>query len=139
MREVHASMTAESISLAEANGRILAETITADRDYPPFPRSARDGFAVRAEDLPATLRVIGEVRAGEIFPGEGVSGEAVEIMTGAPVPDGFDAVVMVEQTTRENTVPEDKRDGGARVRIDRTVKPSDQPSIFKGTTTLRPP
>jgi len=108
-------MPVELVSLDEADGRILAETITADRDYPPFPRSARDGFAVRAADLPGTLHVIGEVRAGEVFPGEGVSGEAVEIMTGAPVPDGFDAVVMVEQTSRE----------GEHVRVDRTLKPAE--------------
>lgn len=114
-REVGPSGLTETVPLAEADGRILAEPITADRDYPPFPRSARDGFAVRAADLPGTLRVIGEVRAGEMFPGEGTHGEAVEIMTGAPVPDGFDAVVMVEHTTRE----------GGRVRIDRTAQPAE--------------
>ena len=51
------------------DGRVLAEDILADRDYPPFARSARDGFAVRAADLPGELRVIGEVRAGEVFEG----------------------------------------------------------------------
>jgi molybdopterin molybdotransferase len=85
----------------EAAGRVLAEDIPADRDYPPFPRSARDGFAVRAADLPGTLDVIGEVRAGEVFTGSVGAGQAIEIMTGAPLPDGADAVVMVEHTTRE--------------------------------------
>ena len=89
----------ESVPLAEAATRILAEPISADRDYPPFHRSARDGFAVRAADLPGTLRITGEVRAGEIFPGTLSPGEAIEIMTGAPLPKGADAVVMVEHTT----------------------------------------
>jgi molybdopterin molybdotransferase len=94
----------DRVSSLEAAGRILAEPITSDRDYPPFPRSARDGFAVRAADLPGELRVIGEVRAGSIFKGSVGSGEAVEIMTGAPLPDGADAVVMVEHTERVGDV-----------------------------------
>jgi molybdopterin molybdotransferase len=105
----------ERISSLEAAGRVLAEPITADRDYPPFPRSARDGFAVRAADLPGELTVIGEVRAGEIYTGSVGPGQAVEIMTGAPLPDGADAVVMVEHTERT----------GDRVRIDRTQASGD--------------
>jgi molybdopterin molybdotransferase len=101
IREVQACMGAEHVPLAEAADRVLAEDIRADRDYPPFPRSARDGFAVRAADLPGKLRVIGEVRAGSIFTENVGPGESVEIMTGAPVPDGADAVVMVEHTTRD--------------------------------------
>ncbi len=100
LREVGVSMATESVGLAEAAGRVLAEDTQADRDYPPFPRSARDGFALRAADLPGELRVIGEVRAGEAFAGRVSAGEAVEIMTGAPVPEGADAVVMVEHTQR---------------------------------------
>jgi molybdopterin molybdotransferase len=115
LREAGASMGTETISLAEAAGRVLAEEIVADRDYPPFPRSARDGFAVRAADLPGELRVTGEVRAGEVFNGTVASGEAVEIMTGAPLPDGADAVVMVEHTERH----------GDRVSIQRSVAASD--------------
>ncbi len=115
LREVGVSMGTETISLAEAAGRVLAEEIKADRDYPPFPRSARDGFAVRAADLPGELLVNGEVRAGEMFPGSVAAGQAVEIMTGAPVPDGADAVVMVEHTVRN----------GDRVRINRSAQPGD--------------
>jgi molybdopterin molybdotransferase len=103
LREVGAARSlppTEQISALEAAGRVLAEEITADRDYPPFPRSARDGFAVRAADVPGELRVIGEVRAGELYRGLVGAGEAVEIMTGAPLPDGADAVVMVEHTER---------------------------------------
>ena len=112
LREVGVSMATESVALAEAAGRVLAEQITADRDYPPFPRSARDGFALRAADLPGELRVIGEVRAGDAFIGRVAAGEAVEIMTGAGVPDGADAVVMVEHTQRTDD----------RVKIDRGIQ-----------------
>jgi molybdopterin molybdotransferase len=90
---------AELVSLSEAAGRVLAEPIASDRDYPTVARSVRDGFAVRAADLPGDLFVIGEVRAGESFAGEVQSGETVEIMTGAPVPRGADSVVMVEHCT----------------------------------------
>lgn len=112
LREVGVSMATETVSLADAAGRVLAQEIAADRDYPPFPRSARDGFAVRAADLPGELLVIGEVRAGEAFIGSVAAGEAVEIMTGAGVPDGADAVVMVEHTERI----------GERVKIERGIQ-----------------
>lgn len=103
LREVGAARSipgTEQIPALEAAGRVLAEEITADRDYPPFPRSARDGFAVRAADIPGELHVIGEVRAGEVFHDLVGPGGAVEIMTGAPLPEGADAVVMVEHTER---------------------------------------
>lgn len=115
VREVHPSTGEEQIPLQDAAGRVLAEMIRADRDYPPFPRSARDGFAIRASDVPGELRVIGEVRAGDVFQGAIQSGEAVEIMTGAPLPDGSDAVVMIEHTTRN----------GDGVQVPRTAKAGD--------------
>ena len=86
----------EEVALLEAASRVLAEPVAADRDYPPVARSVRDGFAVRAADLPGDLQVTGEVRAGESFSGEVHPGEAVEIMTGAPLPRGADCVVMIE-------------------------------------------
>ncbi len=86
----------ETVPLAEAGGRVLAVDVAADRDYPPVDRSIRDGFAVRAADMPGRVRVVGEVRAGEAFTGRVGVGECVRIMTGAPVPEGADAVVMVE-------------------------------------------
>jgi len=95
----------EEVLLMQAVGRILAEPITADRDFPPFPRATRDGFAVRADDLAqgiTLLRVVGQVRAGDSYDLPLVSGEAVEIMTGAAVPAGADAVVMVEYTKRKS-------------------------------------
>jgi molybdopterin molybdotransferase len=90
----------EDVSLGECPGRVLGRDVAADRDYPPFDRSARDGFAVRSADIPGTLRLIGEVRAGEVFRSRVGPGEAVEIMTGAPAPEGADAVLMVEHCTR---------------------------------------
>jgi molybdopterin molybdotransferase len=91
----------ETVALLEAEGRILAEAIAADRDYPPFDRATRDGYAVRAAETPGTLRTAGQVRAGMEFGRELRAGEAVEIMTGAPVPSGADAVVMVEHSRRD--------------------------------------
>ena len=95
----------EFVDLLAAAGRVLAESVTADRDLPPFPRSTRDGYAVRSADLsqlPATLNVIGEIKAGEDLekiPANIASGQTASIMTGAPVPSGADAVVMVEHTS----------------------------------------
>lgn len=98
----------ERVPLAEAMARVLAQDAAADRDYPPLARSVRDGFAVRAEDTPGTLEVVGEVRAGEAALQSLGPRQAIEIMTGAPVPRGADAVVMVEHVSRENgrvTIP----------------------------------
>jgi molybdopterin molybdotransferase len=91
----------EEVPLAEASGRVLAADAAADRDSPAVARSVRDGYAVRESDLPGQLQIIGEVRAGERFAGEVAAGQAVEIMTGAPIPSGADAVVMIEHTRRE--------------------------------------
>jgi molybdopterin molybdotransferase len=102
----------EFVDLLAAPGRVLAGPVVADRDLPPFPRSARDGYAARSSDLsnvPATLEVIGEIKAGEHpdkIPSVIGKGQAVSIMTGAPVPNGADAVVMVEYTTRRGTAVE---------------------------------
>jgi molybdopterin molybdotransferase len=90
--------------LAASGGWVLAEAVKADRDQPPFDRSTRDGFAVRVEDLAGggALRVVGQVRAGELWRGGALEGGgAIEIMTGAPVPEGADAVVMVEHVVRD--------------------------------------
>jgi molybdopterin molybdotransferase len=96
----------ETVELLAGAGRVLAAAVVADRDQPPFDRATRDGYAVRAGDVerandsPRALRVVGSVRAGERWLGKAIGeGEAVEIMTGAPVPAGADAVVMVEHTT----------------------------------------
>lgn len=94
----------EEVPLREAGGRVLAAPVLADRDQPPFDRAARDGFACRAGELNVRpLRVTGLVRAGEIWAGTLEPDEAVEIMTGAPVPSGADCVVMIEHTQRDES------------------------------------
>ncbi len=113
VRAQRPSPDTEELDLSTAAGRVLAEDVAADRDSPALARSVRDGYAVRAIDLPGELHVIGEVRAGERFEGEVGPGQAVEIMTGAPIPAGADAVVMVEYSRRE----------GARVRSDQSAEP----------------
>lgn len=94
-------LPAEKVSLLDAAGRVLREPAVADRDLPPFNRAAMDGFAIRSADAgspKAQFRVVGEVRAGA-WPNQPVGpGEAIRIMTGAPVPEGADAVVQVERT-----------------------------------------
>jgi len=95
----------EKIDLSESVGRVLAEEIRADTDLPPFDRSQMDGFAVRDKDTknaPAKLKIIGESVAGKGFDGRIKKGEAVRIMTGAPLPQGADAVQKVELTEENN-------------------------------------
>ncbi len=109
----------ESVPLLAGCGRVLSETVTADRDFPPFPRATRDGYAVRSSDLaslPARLSVVAEVRAGAALPPGAAplaAGQAIEIMTGAPVPVGADSVVMVEYTTRSGAFVEIARAASA--------------------------
>ncbi len=115
LREVRSLDQCEQVHVLDAAGRILAEEVVADRDYPPFARSARDGFAVRVADVPGELTVVGEVRAGEMYDGEVNAGRAVEIMTGAPLPPGADAVVMVEHVERHEK----------SITISRSIKPGE--------------
>ena len=94
-------METEAVGLLDADGRVLAGPLTARRTQPPFDVSAMDGFAIRAADaatLPAELRIIGEAAAGHGFRGAVAPGEAVRIFTGAPVPEGADAIVIQENT-----------------------------------------
>jgi molybdopterin molybdotransferase len=94
----------QELPLLETMGRVLAAPVLADRDQPPFPRSTRDGYACIATDLRSgnPLRITGQVRAGEAWQGPPLqSGEAIEIMTGAPVPTGADCVVMLEHVIVE--------------------------------------
>jgi molybdopterin molybdotransferase len=127
---------AESLPLLVCNDRVLAEPVLADRDQPPFDRSTRDGFAVRAADFgSSSLRIVGQVRAGEQWQGATLQPDAaIQIMTGAPIPQGADAVVMVEHVEQgdgtirpasgrtirsgENIVPR-----GSEARKDETVLP----------------
>jgi molybdopterin molybdotransferase len=125
--EAHARLVAlfaplgtEEIPLAEAGGRVLARDIVAARAQPPFPASAMDGYAVRQADLQAGIpfRVIGEAQAGRRFSGEVRPGEAVRIFTGAPVPEGADAVLIQEDAERrgDTVIPRPDRDRNAHIR-----------------------
>jgi molybdenum cofactor synthesis domain-containing protein len=113
----------ESIDLNQTLSRVLAENITAKLDIPPFDRSAMDGYAVIAEDIygagqfkPIELECIGTIHAGAVEKKiELKKGKCVQIATGAVVPQGADAVVMVEDTEREN--------GGAAVKFYKPVHP----------------
>ncbi|HUG55161.1 MAG TPA: gephyrin-like molybdotransferase Glp, partial [Vicinamibacteria bacterium] len=106
----------EEVPLPEAVGRVLAEDVRADADMPPFDRSAMDGYAVRASDVaraPVVLEVAGQVRAGQ-WPDQPLPpGQAVQVMTGAPVPAGATAVQPLEKTRA--------LDGGRRVEIREAV------------------
>ena len=94
----------ELMNLLDALGLAMAEDLCADRDFPPFPRATRDGYAVRSADVqktPVTLLCVASIPAGSTLEVDNISlhgGEAAEIMTGAPVPLSADAVVMVEYT-----------------------------------------
>jgi putative molybdopterin biosynthesis protein len=133
---------AEEVSLAEALGRVLAGDVVAPLDVPGFDRSNVDGFAVRAEDTfgasedqPRTLRLNAEVLATGIVPaGEVIPGTVTAIATGAVLPRGADAVVMVEYT--------DVREGGSRLVVKRPVTPGANVTfagtdIGRGETVLR--
>jgi molybdopterin molybdotransferase len=92
----------DRVPLRVALGRVLAQKIVADRDYPPFDRSTRDGYAVRASEVSpgGTLPCVGELKAGDNSTKRLAPGTCVQIMTGAAVPPGADAVVMIEHTSR---------------------------------------
>lgn len=96
-------LPAETVGLAEALGRVLLEDVFADRDLPPFHRSAVDGYAVRAACLSGggRLRIVDQIPAGTMPKVRLGPGEAAAIMTGAPLPAGADAAIMVEDTVRE--------------------------------------
>jgi len=112
----HRIAKVEEIPLIEALGRVLAVDIVAEFNVPSFNRSSMDGYAVRGADTvsaPVSLKLIGVRHAGEVFEGVVGVGECLEIATGAPVPRGTDAVVMVEYTKLE----------GDSVEIQKTAKP----------------
>ena len=98
---------AERVPIDECVGRVLAEDIVADCDMPPFNRAQMDGYAVRARDtrhVPVNLKIVGESAAGRGWHKQLEKGEAVRIMTGAPVPDGADAVQKIELTKEYDSI-----------------------------------
>lgn len=111
VKQQTASLTTERVPIVEALGRVLGADVVADTDLPPFDRSQMDGYAVRAHDvteIPARLRIVGESAAGKGWHQLLEDGQAVRIMTGAPVPVGADSVQQVELTTelKDGTVVE---------------------------------
>jgi molybdenum cofactor synthesis domain-containing protein len=101
-----APLPALSVPLREAHGLVLATDVVASEAVPPFANTGMDGYAVRASDTPGRLRVVGELPAGRAPTIAIGPGEAIRIMTGAPMPDGADAVVMVERTRLDGDVVE---------------------------------
>lgn len=106
-------LEAEWVSLEESDNRILAAPVAADHDVPPFDRSPYDGFAIRSEDTigrnrenPVKLKVVEEIGAGDVAAHRVESGQAIRIMTGAQLPDGADAIIMLElvQETKEHDI-----------------------------------
>jgi molybdopterin molybdotransferase len=113
---------AEQVAVSEAAGRVLAEDVEARRTQPPWDVSAMDGYAVRAGDatsVPARLKVVGSVPAGQAYAGMVGRGEAVRIFTGAPMPKGADAVVIQEDTERagDSVVVREAAPPGQHVRL----------------------
>jgi putative molybdopterin biosynthesis protein len=132
-------LPAEQISLLEASNRVLAEEVTSSLDIPPFNRSTVDGYAVKAEDTfgaaenqPIKLKVCGVVNVGEPPKISVAEGEAAEIVTGALVPEGADAIVMIEDAEREN----DKVSVYSAVTRDENVMKKGT-DIKKGETVLK--
>jgi molybdopterin molybdotransferase len=111
--------SAQRVELGASAGRVLAQPVRADQDQPPFARSTRDGFAVRAAEASThrVLRIAGSTRAGEALAGPLPKDSAWEIMTGAPVPSGADAVAMIEHV--------EAADGHVRLLPDRKLKPGE--------------
>lgn len=130
---------AVSCDLLDALGHRLAAPLIADRDQPPFPRVTRDGFAVRAQDLAPgmPLRVVGQLRAGESWPSGTpplATGEAIEIMTGAPLPPGADAVLMVEHAQEGDG--ESSGDNGSEASPQRFVLPLASRTVAAGENVV---
>src|SRR5574340_602665 len=115
--EAVAAFGTERVKLEQSLGRVLAEEVRANRDLPPYAVSAMDGFAVRSADLhaiPAALEIIEDIKAGDMAHKTVQPGQCARIMTGAPLPQGADAVIRVEDTQAK---PDN------RVQINLAVKP----------------
>ena len=111
IRERSTPVGTEEVPLADAGGRVVAETVTSQVDVPAFARSAMDGYALKSEETfgagtynPLTFKVVGEVTPGKYFDGVVEDGQTVRIMTGAPIPEGTDAVLMAEYTSEADGI-----------------------------------
>jgi molybdopterin molybdotransferase len=140
-RAIEPMTRVDRVPLSSANGRVLAEAIVSNADVPPFARAAMDGYAVRAVDTtgasrtaPRTLRCIDKVFTGQVSTSVVGAGECIEIATGAPMPAGADAVVIVEETNSDAT---------SAIRIFAAVTPMQNigrqgADIRKGQSVLQP-
>ena len=135
VREKRGARATASVSVWDALGLVLAQEIKTDREYPPFDRSTRDGYAVQSKEVaPSTkLRCAGEIKAGDTVKEELARGSCVQIMTGAAVPPGADAVVMIEHTQREGDAIRFEREAQAGQNI---VARGSEAAV--GETILRP-
>ena len=111
IRERIGPLGTEEVALAEAGSRVLAEPVVSAVNVPLFVRSAMDGYALKSEETfgagpynPLSFKIIGEVTPGAVFPGKVEKGETVRIMTGAPLPEGADAVLMAEYASERNGI-----------------------------------
>jgi len=155
-------LPSESVPLGEAAGRVLAEDVASQVNVPNFNRAMMDGFGVRAEDIrgataekPVALKILGECLPGQTFAGTISAGQAVRIMTGAPLPPGVDAVLPVEKTSpggsqiralcelkpgkNFGTVAEDIRAGEVVLQVGRVLRPQDLgvlSSVGQGTVSV---
>jgi molybdopterin molybdotransferase len=103
VRKMRGPRASAGVSVWDALGLVLAQEVKTDREYPPFDRSTRDGYAVHSKEISpgAALKCVGEIKAGDTVREALTAGSCVQIMTGAAVPAGADAVVMIEHTQRE--------------------------------------
>jgi molybdopterin molybdotransferase len=110
-----ANLDVEIVALAEAPARVLAADVLADRDYPPFDRATRDGYGVRAAEVfnGAVLLCVGEIKAGDVPSVAATKGQCLHLMTGAGLPAGVDAVVMLEHVSRDGDSVQFSRDAMA--------------------------
>ena len=122
--------------LEDAAGRVAAADVTSPIDVPPFARSAMDGYAVIAADTdgatrstPARLRLLDRIYTGQLSSVAIARGTCAEIATGAPLPAGADAVVMVEETARRRARDRDLRGGGGRASTSAGAAPTSPPAI----------
>ena len=152
---------AEQVNLVQSLGRVLAEEVCANRDQPPYDISAMDGYALRSADLaaiPATLEIVEDIKAGDMPSRTLSTGQCARIMTGAPMPQGADAVIRVEDTeavSKEALSPNSlplagERDSASlrenlfdRVQINQAVKPGNDirrlgENMFNGEVVLTP-
>ena len=137
-----------NVPLAQAIGRVLADEIVAQFDLPPFRNASMDGFAICSSDLlgisrenPGKLQVVADIPAGQVVPVKVLHGQAARIMTGAPVPEGSDAVIPVEDTDFNQR--QSGLDAPEWVEVYREMKPGENirpqgQDVYKGEGVMHP-